>query len=582
MENCEFPYISLYITKDEILREFRILKENNEVYITGTKADDITRIPVSGVDVLACELFQYRSIHNLGDNKCTIIDTNNSNLNIIADYFTEPVRVRTYFETLPSAYDFYQTNRERIHSCVRRELGGLPGVSESKMIECAREYIYSHHSEPKNFRPDVLKYLMSVYFAEGSGIRVLDTCAGYGDRLVACCASECVGSYVGVDPNPDLIEPFGRLIDWLNTEAGNTTDIEFISDSFEDANITGEFDLVLVGAPFYRKEIYNVKDPKQSIAGDPTLEEWLDRFMYPLIDKAWAHMKEGAYMFLFVNDYPQARYMRKIRRYLNKIANSLNMGVAFHANMNKSGSGRPSWIFLKRTIRNISPEIKQYKSSGHVLIMKETDSVFPLYRLLGLNILTQTSISPPLRKTVINGVTYLEDSLCLTGTLQRCFIEYIMDKTYNEYKVNDTSVGIYKISFAYACHLLEVPGKINIIKRLSAHAHVYNAEAFGSCEMVTNTTRGFSIQKKALHEYLDLDLGQIKPGSRIYLYDNDNIVTTYLKKMYPLCTIVQVDHITIRNCGIRKRTSDDKLREYIRIRTALRPGDVVLYTCEVY
>jgi len=189
------------------------------------------------------------------------------------------------------------------------------------------------------------------------GTRVLDPCAGWGDRLLGAMGSPAVVRYVGFDPNPALVPAHGDMIRAFGAAAGGSYCV--IPEPFErgavppppgalgsgteegagTGTLVADFDLVLTSPPYFDLEVYEapcdasalvrpahagaavaeggaevaVASPAaaatalpsslQSIASYPTLPQWLEQWYFPMMDKAWAQLRPGGHMAIYINDH---------------------------------------------------------------------------------------------------------------------------------------------------------------------------------------------------------------------------------------------------------------------------------------
>lgn len=157
---------------------------------------------------------------------------------------------------------------------------------------------------PGQFRPaalfDVLNYLKQSNVG-GNITKILDLCAGWGDRLVGAMAATNrfkVVRYIGTDPNKDLTPCYKKIFDacskvlnqemktpWQFTAKIYDKPMEDLSE--EELNPEGvQSDLMITSPPFFDYEKYKDHGLTQSSVRYPKLEEWLDKFLYKLVDQA--------------------------------------------------------------------------------------------------------------------------------------------------------------------------------------------------------------------------------------------------------------------------------------------------------
>ncbi|CRX38219.1 7-cyano-7-deazaguanine synthase [Estrella lausannensis] len=157
---------------------------------------------------------------------------------------------------------------------------------------------------PGQFRPaavfDVLNYLKQSNVA-GNITRILDLCTGWGDRLVGAMAAAKqfkVVRYIGTDPNKDLTPRYKNIFDAclkvLDREMGEPYQftcklydkpMEDLSE--EELIVDGvPSDLMITSPPFFDYEKYKDHGNTQSTARYPEIDEWVNNFLYKLVDQA--------------------------------------------------------------------------------------------------------------------------------------------------------------------------------------------------------------------------------------------------------------------------------------------------------
>jgi hypothetical protein len=168
------------------------------------------------------------------------------------------------------------------------------GVCEKQLRDCLRLGNYM----ASQFKPSCAKTLYDFFQAK----RVLDLSSGWGDRLVGFLASGAE-SYVGIDPNSELHEPYQKIADFCDT--GKET--RFICDPAEDADLTGvEVDFVFTSPPYFDVEKYSEEDT-QSWKRYKSKDLWLNNFFLPSLTKAWEALSEGGRIAINIADKGHSR-----------------------------------------------------------------------------------------------------------------------------------------------------------------------------------------------------------------------------------------------------------------------------------
>lgn len=244
------------------------------------------------------------------------------------------------------------------------------------------------------FKPRVAAGVMKLFNAT----RVLDFSSGWGDRLFAAIALGI--EYTGIDPNPDLQEPYRRMIEDL---ANDPRAYIMIESPFQTAelplNASGEvqtYDLVFTSPPYYDLELYAT-----DVEGTD-LDSWKSEFLYPSINKAWSVLEIGGHLCLSINDFiekPESesrselrserrvRYVEDMVRYISTLPGARNMNKMYRSRLvpylssatNSAGPGTimaaPLWCWKKEKHReelpsklNPSIRIEQYELDKRRLV----------------------------------------------------------------------------------------------------------------------------------------------------------------------------------------------------------------------
>jgi len=145
------------------------------------------------------------------------------------------------------------------------------------------------------FKPSTAKGIYDFFGAK----RILDFCAGWGDRLVGFHASNA-DSYIGIDPNTKLHEPYQQIHEFC----GTGKEANFICSPAEDVDYTElDYDFVLTSPPYFNIESYT-KEETQSIIRYPNLDLWLDGFLFKTLTKVYQSLKVGGRIAINISDNP--------------------------------------------------------------------------------------------------------------------------------------------------------------------------------------------------------------------------------------------------------------------------------------
>ena len=132
------------------------------------------------------------------------------------------------------------------------------------------------------YRPQMAKLVTS-----GSQI-VLDPCCGWGGRMLGSVANGC--EYYGFEPNTETYNGLIKLAEYLNI----TDKVNLFCD---DALNMNKYDIpyvdcILTSPPYFNLEVY-CDEESQSITNCDTYDEWVRKFLSPLIGMSLEKLKVG-------------------------------------------------------------------------------------------------------------------------------------------------------------------------------------------------------------------------------------------------------------------------------------------------
>lgn len=158
------------------------------------------------------------------------------------------------------------------------------------------------------FRPAIGKWIVSRYAPK---VGVLDFSAGWGGRALACLSLGV--PYTGIDTNRNLQEPY-RLLQEYNPACP----IKMVWEPAEQASFVFPYDLVFTSPPYWTLEKY------QGMPEYKTKREFFDRFLCPVVMKAWTGLLPGGTMVL---NMPREFY-EEVRDFLPPLLETLEMPLA--------------------------------------------------------------------------------------------------------------------------------------------------------------------------------------------------------------------------------------------------------------
>jgi 16S rRNA G966 N2-methylase RsmD len=260
--------IEKYLNKKNSLRNISDAEFEN---ILSQLASELSRIKIEAEftnDQLYRDWIDLKKWHTTSD---TIASTNRVGLKLCEHFFTNFYDIRD--KNGVSFRDLWQPDKLEKVLRWNRKSHSTPYLSELK------RGIYFNFGLPKStmFRPQLAKLLTERYRAK----RVLDPCAGWGGRMLGVVSAGA--EYVAFEPNTETFNGLLKLAEFLNIQER----IRIINDSalnMDMYDLGGTFEMALTSPPYFNLEVYS-DEPTQSITGITSYEEWLDKFLEPLILK---------------------------------------------------------------------------------------------------------------------------------------------------------------------------------------------------------------------------------------------------------------------------------------------------------
>ena len=199
-----------------------------------------------------------------------------------------------------------------------------------------RKYIASQ------FRPTAAMAVYQMFNAKS----VYDPCGGWGDRLVAAMALDV--RYFCRDVNPLVLAGYASMQHMY----GGNVDFEYAQSELSAPK--EKFDLVFTSPPYWKAEKYqgDLSSHKQY----PKFEDWLNNFLFKMIDCSWGALNIGGHFVLNVSDiYANHTYNKIVSPVLDyfKDHNPYLMGYRMAKRMNsksmKKGIFCEPMIVVKKT-----------------------------------------------------------------------------------------------------------------------------------------------------------------------------------------------------------------------------------------
>lgn len=234
--------------------------------------------------------------------------------NAISDHFQHANRMQCSGYDRISPYQLWTgdglTRSEHIHHLTRAlsvlwRMKNKKSLGTSQYQECAR--LAANVYTAAQFKPHTAKAIYDFFGATS----VLDFSMGWGDRLAGWFTIQEPGTYIGCDPNRSVYDTYQNQIDsysnWGGTKGKN---VDMICAAAEDIDWTDcpKVDLIFTSPPYFDTERYaqgTECESDQSWNRYDTGSEWLQNFLYPVIENTIDVLKPGGHLALNIIDSEQ-------------------------------------------------------------------------------------------------------------------------------------------------------------------------------------------------------------------------------------------------------------------------------------
>jgi len=211
---------------------------------------------------------------------------------ISSDYFQRDYRIKCSGVLSSSPHTkWYQSGKRTWLPNAISNLRNRGYLNESTIrIPLTKHFIASQ------FSPIIAKFIINKFEAN----KILDFSSGWGDRLCGFYASNAK-EYIGIDPNLDVHEGYLKQIDFYKNIIDDKT-TTFISKPSEDVDFDfGEYDMVFTSPPYFNIEKYNT-DETQSYIRYKKYDDWLNNFLFKVVEKSLVGLKKDGYIILNLAD----------------------------------------------------------------------------------------------------------------------------------------------------------------------------------------------------------------------------------------------------------------------------------------
>jgi len=220
---------------------------------------------------------------------------------LASDFFHQESRFMCDSLNSPSPHRVWTTEKFRLTYLDSLWSLKVSHINNSTLRECLklRKFISSQ------FKSATAKTIYELFNSK----RVLDFSAGWGDRLCAFYSCKNTEFYMGIDPNSTLFQGYTDQIDLYAKPEKKTV---FINLPAEDVDFpVNEFDTVFTSPPYFIIERYT-QEMNQSWQRYKKLEDWLNVFLFSVIDKSIIALKKGGHLAINLSDVYARHTINKI------------------------------------------------------------------------------------------------------------------------------------------------------------------------------------------------------------------------------------------------------------------------------
>lgn len=272
-------------------------------------------------------------------------------------YLDQDIYIKKTYTGRPCSNFFFQEDRMKIrhgkhspyskwtsysHRKMFKFLEHKKRVEQDALLAC----VTFNGGKATQFSTSTAKVIYDISQAKD----VLDLCAGWGDRLVSALATSSVKSYTGIDPNIILHPKYEEISKFYKHDKI----LKFICSPAEDVVLDPkQFDVIFTSPPYFDLEVYS-QDKNQSTSRYKTLNLWLNRFLFKLIELSYLWLKEDGRLFLNISDYNDVFFCQKMIDYALSIGFKYEGIIGYELTTRpgislalNSISGEPIFVFVK-------------------------------------------------------------------------------------------------------------------------------------------------------------------------------------------------------------------------------------------
>lgn len=254
----------------------------------------------------------------------------------ITDYFSEECRLRCRRtrrgKLHESPIEYFDKNTDKIIRYCDKNFGVIN-------MYTINEAMYAFSRICTSFNTTLCVTLMKLFNAK----KIIDTSAGWGDRLVSAIA---IGAeYTGIDPSNCMNKLYHDIVNKL-VDQTERNKYKIIHDGAENVDM-GEniYDFSIISPPYFDLEVYE-DDDKQSINVFSTPDSWRDGFLIPITRKLSRALRPGGRLAFYISDFDDLKYTNNVHSAI--IDSGLNFeGMINWTHVQDKGNHRDMRIYKK-------------------------------------------------------------------------------------------------------------------------------------------------------------------------------------------------------------------------------------------
>ena len=160
----------------------------------------------------------------------------------------------------------------------------------------------------------VAKTLISEYGKDN--MKILDPCAGYSSRLLGFYGCPQGGEYHGIDPCEKTYNGLNKTIEEIGGFSDNHKAYVYKECAEEYMpKLNKEYDMIFTSPPYFDLEKYSDEE-SQSYIKYPTYKEWLDGFLFKLIEESNRLLKDDGVFLLNISNIRELKVIEHTEVYL--------------------------------------------------------------------------------------------------------------------------------------------------------------------------------------------------------------------------------------------------------------------------